>query len=236
MARALFYACGTRYFKRMNRALLLLILGLLGSVLAAHAEIYTWVDAQGVRHYSDRAAGPQARAADLPGIQTVEGSDAAPAAKNDNAVSARQPQQSRSPELLQPQPQDTIRSAQGVVPIEVSIGDDGLRSGEQVVYYLDGAPVAESPTEALQFQLGGVPRGAHTLSVALLYQGRELRRTDAVTFYMDQPAAITPLNQTAPNAPDNQPQGAATATPAPNVPGVPAAPRFNVQTGAAAPM
>lgn len=221
----------------MNRTWLFSTLLLLGWVCAAQAEIYTWVDDQGVRHYSDRATSAQAREADLPGIQTVEGTDPGRAGRRSqdwNNAAADRPPDSRLPELLQPQPQAMIRSA-GVVPIAVAVGEDGLRAGEQVVYYLDGSPVAGSPTSALQLQLGGVPPGSHTLSVALLYQGTELRRTDAITFFMRPPTAIRPVNETSPGAPENQPRGAAVAPPVATAPAVPAAPRFNIRPGADAP-
>lgn len=220
----------------MKRALLILTLLLPALVYSAQAEIYTWVDGRGVRHYSDQAAAAGARPVDLPGSQRSNAPE--PSRQYDsggNWNSNAEPVGSRLPELLRPKPQATLRSAEGVVPVAVAIGDGGLRPGEQVVYYLDGSPVAGSPTRALQFELGGVPPGSHTMSVALLYRGNEIRRSDAVMFFLETPSAATPENGASPDGRRQKPRSTTPVAPRPNVPGMPAAPRSDVRPGVRAP-
>lgn len=210
----------------------------------AHAEIYTWIDAQGVRHYSDSPTSGHAKRADLPGIQSVDGNpDALARLQAQSQASISDPvgaaaaglPESRIPELLQPQPEATFRDGQGIVPVALNIGGSPvLQPGEQVTYYLDGSPIPQSPTDQTQLQLGNVPRGTHTLSAALMFQGRELRRTSPVTFYMQPPSAISPLNSSGDAASSDVP-GATTAPAAGNSAGAPSAPRINSNAAGAAP-
>lgn len=224
----------------MNR--FFVCLGLLLAATLAHAEIFTWVDAQGVRHYSDSATQGSAERADLPGLQNVEGNPKALEQLRARAAANRErsgktAQGARTPEIVSPESEQTFRDGQGIVPVAVLIGGASqLRDGEQVTYYLDGSPIPQSPTERTQLQLGNVPRGSHTLSAALLYEGSEIGRTAPVTFYMQPPSAISPLNagQGGSNSGDTDtPSGTNAAPPAGNSAGAPAAPRFNTTSGAA---
>lgn len=217
----------------MNKCrLFLLTLAMLLWSFAAGAEIYTWVDAQGVRHYSDNAR-HDAKRANLPGIQSVEGNPQAMEQLRARAQANRSDDSatdSRLPRLQRPESQETFRDAQGIVPVSLTIGGSTeLRDGEQITYYLDGSPIPQSPTNETQLQLGNVQRGAHTLSAALLFRGREIRRTAPVTFYMKPPSAISPLNRqnAEGGSAGERPPGATVAPPAGNAAGVPAAPRFN---------
>lgn len=221
-------------------ALLLLALAAVGT---AQADIYTWVDAQGVRHYSDSAKSQGAKRANLPGLQTVDGNPDALQelqAASDRARSRKNNAESRMPTLVSPEPEQTFRDARGIVPVSVEIsGSPELRDGEQITYYLDGSPIPQSPTDDTQLSLGNVPRGTHTLSAALLYQGTELRRTEPVTFYMKPPSAISPLNSgqnAGGDAGNSDSPGTSTAAPAAgNVGGAPSTPRLNTGGGLAAP-
>lgn len=217
----------------MKTLLLLLVSAFALWAGAAQADIYTWVDASGVRHYSDSPRDSRAKRADLPGIQSVEGNlDALQQLQDQaraNQATATDAPDSRTPSLTEPAAGTTFRDARGIVPVTVTIGGSTeLRSGEQITYYLDGSPIPESPTDRTRLELGNVPRGTHTLSAALLYQGRELRRTAPVTFYMQPPSAISPLNpgQGGDDNGADGPAGVPTAPAAGNTGGAPAAPRF----------
>lgn len=207
----------------------------------AQADIYTWVDAQGVRHYSDSPVASGAKRANLPGLQTVDGNPDALQqlqAAADRARSKTNSAESRMPRLLSPEPEQTFRDARGIVPVSVAIsGSSELRDGEQITYYLDGSPIPQSPTDDTQLSLGNVPRGTHTLSAALLYQGTEIRRTEPVTFYMKPPSAISPLNsnQNASDDGSDSPGTTTSAPPAGNVGGAPSTPKLNTNTNAARP-
>lgn len=202
--------------------------------VAAQADIYTWVDADGVRHYSDSADGSGAQRADLPGIQSMQGDPDALARLREAAQANRSKRAvtSRTVDIVKPQPDETFRDPRGLVPIAVTIGGAGdLRAGEQITYYLDGSPIPQSPTELTSLQLGNVQRGEHTLSAALMFQGKEVRRSDPVTFYMKPPSAISPMTRGSGDGDgdgDGQPEtGAGTAPAAGQTQGMPAAPRMD---------
>ncbi|WP_123632362.1 DUF4124 domain-containing protein [Salinisphaera orenii] len=223
------------------RMLATVVVAVLCATGAAHADIYTWVGADGVRHYSDTPDSSRAERADLPGIQNVEGDPDALQRLQDEFQAGRargEPPDSRRPELVRPEAGRTFRNARGVVPIALTIGGGAdLRDGEQITYYLDGSPIPESPTDETRLELANVARGTHTLSAALLYEGRELRRTEPVTFYVQPPAAISPLNPDSQNGGGDDRgenlDGVATAPPAGNADGAPAAPRFTPGSGGA---
>jgi hypothetical protein len=56
-----------------------LVLALLAAALTANAEVYTWTDANGVVHYTDRATGPDS-------AQVVQGVESAPREARPDAI------------------------------------------------------------------------------------------------------------------------------------------------------
>lgn len=221
-----------------------LLFGFLLGIAActAHAEIYTWVDSQGVVHYSDTPRSTRATPARLPGLQAADG--------NDNALRELQAQADRAAAaqpsaptgnghaliLTSPRDEQTLRDAQQQVPVALTVGgQDTLPAGEQLIYYLDDQAVPQMPTTQTRLTLGSVARGAHTLSVALLYRGQEIKRTAPLTFYMQPPSAISPLNanQGGGSPTDRGVPGATVAPPAGNAEGATAAPRFNSRSAVA---
>lgn len=206
---------------RLMRILLIVSLLLPG---AAPGEVYRWTDSDGVVQYGDQPTGDAERA-DLPALQSAEappvdtGGDAA-------AGGSRKPEAPR-PTLAAPAPEATIRDGRGIVPTRVSLQSD-LAPDRKLVFYLDGEATG-SPTRRTQVQLRGVERGEHRVSVAVTQDGREITRTDPVTFYMRRPSALGP-NQTDQAQSDDAPQGAPAAPSTGRSGGAPAAPAFNPQT------
>jgi hypothetical protein len=217
----------------MNRGtwLLLFTLALAG---VARAQIYTWVDGDGVRHFSDVAASRHAKPAHLPGLQRVGTGNGRKQAQTQQPVRARlatgaTPIAFPKPDIIRPKDGATIRDNQGTVPVALTLaGRSQLPSGEQITYYLDGRPIPKSPTKLTSLKLTGVNRGTHHLRAALLYHGHEVRRSPPLTFYMRRPTAISPLNagQGGGRPTAQNPLGAPVVPPAGNVAGAPAAPRF----------
>lgn len=197
---------------------------------AANAEIYKWVDAQGVVHYSDNPVS-DAKPAQLPHLQSMDRREiAAPRATPAPA------QESLSLgvdiAVVQPQSHQTFRDGRGLVLAQVTI-KPALTAEQQLIYYLDDQPATAAPTRNTSLQLQGVERGAHQLSVAVVSDGQEISRSAPVTFYMKQPSALAPVSQNTPSQPSQQPAGAATAPPTTRAPGSLAAPRFNTHSSPA---
>lgn len=155
------------------RLLLFITLACIWAV--AQAQVYTWVDAQGVRHYSDRPQSQQAEKLAMP--QPASAQPAEAAAQNTADAATTQHEIT----ILRPQPAADLRSEQGLVAVAISVAGD-LAVNEKLVYYLDGQTVANSPTQALQFKLTGLPAGPHALQVALQVDGQEAQRTAPVAF------------------------------------------------------
>lgn len=196
---------------------------LLLAACSAQAAIYTWVDAQGVRHYSDNAAAPNAKPAQLPGLQAADGNaDALRQLQAEASAAANTSTNTGDPRaaaFTQPTDGQTFRDAQGQVPVALTIGGtSALQAGEQITYYLDNKPIPQMPTTRTRLTLAKVPRGRHTISAALLYRGHEIKRTTPLTFYMQPPSAISPLHtrQSGAEQGESQIQGANVATPAGN--------------------
>ncbi len=88
-------------------------------------------------------------------------------------------------EILSPRPDEGVRANDGRITVEVRVEPPpkrGLRLRYQA--YLDGRPYGKPRAEP-PVLLEEVPRGTHTLEVALLNdKGRELARSQAVTFHV----------------------------------------------------
>lgn len=156
------------------------------------AAVYTWVDDQGVRHYSDQPVAQQAETVDL---NTSRSASEQPVQKQTRSGAAATTPQRMT--ILRPQSGASLDSAEGLVAVAVNI-DGGLGANEQLMYYLDGQTVANSPTQALQFKLMGLPAGPHALQVALLIGGQEASRSDPIAFTVQLvPATAKQPGQTA---------------------------------------
>lgn len=171
----------------------LCVLLLLITSLPAMAEVYRWVDADGVVHYTDKPHDKSAQPVTLPPLQTFSPSDEAASLPAPDAVQpSSQPEKVMppAPKIMSPQSQATIRDAQHQVVIEVNAA---LQPGQGLVYYLDGTPQNATATQATSYQMGGVERGTHRLSVATVdADGKTLATSPSVTIYMKPPTVHHP--------------------------------------------
>jgi len=176
-----------RYFQRM-RTLILLTLACLGFAAAAAAptDVYRWVDANGVVHYSDKPQNPGDKPVSLPHLQTYA-PGAAPAgfvSPADDSGPAKPVKLSVS--ISSPAPDETIRDAEGKFTVTVAATPG---PGEGLIYYLDGTAQNQQPTPSTALLYSGVERGQHTVSAALVGgNGTELARSAAVTINMMPPS------------------------------------------------
>lgn len=187
-------------------SLLLILPGL------AAADIYRWVDDDGVVHYGDRPPRNAERVEELPPLQHMQSvvipeEEAEPASET---AAAGAPQA----HLEQPRPEQTFRDPRGRVPAAVKLSAP-LAPDQRLVYYLDGRAVAE-PTRNQQMRLEGVSRGEHRLSVAVTAGGEEVAHSQAVTFYMHSPSNLSPTG-----APEGSAPGAPASGSAHGAPGAP---------------
>jgi len=197
----------------MRTALLVLIAlatsGLSGA--AAAADIWKWVDANGITHYSDQpvqgATKVEVRAGNV--SQSSSSSVASPsaAAASDSDAGPRY----RDFAIFRPESNESIINTGGEVGVEIRI-DPAIQPLHQLNLYLDGKLVTGFPRNSLSYVLSEVPRGVHSVSAVITDQyGKTVQESPAVGFNVRQESiAQPPVGPTLrPPPPKPQPRGAA---------------------------
>ncbi|KGU86456.1 DUF4124 domain-containing protein [Pseudomonas mediterranea] len=167
----------------MSRWVLALCLSLVA--LPAMAQVYTYVDAQGNRVFTD-----QPRPGNAKKVQLTPGNrmPMPPAAATTAPVSEAQPKPLFHYEMLRlliPEPDATIRSTAGEL-IVTATSEPGLKKGHRYRLLLDGRPTGE-PGPSPVFALSNIDRGTHQLAVEILdEQDRIVERTANQPFHMQR--------------------------------------------------
>jgi hypothetical protein len=174
----------------------LISLLLLLVALPAAADVYRWVDADGVVHYSDKAPSPDAKPTKLPSLQSFnpQALTAGQSLSGDAAPSGGAAPGYR-PVITSPGADETLR--ENVTQVTISVAASPPNQSDKLVYYVDGSAQG-SPTTSTSMTIDNVERGTHTAAVAAVdSQGKEYARSATVTFHMKQPV----VQQNRPNAP-----------------------------------
>ncbi|BCX65701.1 DUF4124 domain-containing protein [Pseudomonas izuensis] len=149
------------------------------------AEVFTYVDAQGNRVFTDQPKPGNAKRVPLSTGNRMPATDIAPAPST-----ARKPEKKPLPRydllrILVPEPDATVRSTAGEIIVSVT-SEPGLQRGHRYRLLLDGQPTAE-PGRSPVFALNNIDRGSHQLSVEILDdQGRTVERTANQPFHMQR--------------------------------------------------
>ncbi|MGV8919388.1 MAG: DUF4124 domain-containing protein [Pseudomonas sp.] len=167
------------------RALLVkgLLLCLLLIALPATAEVYSYVDAQGNRVFTDRPHSG-AKWVDIPPSNSMNQPTVKPITK------AKPPVTKPGPlfhydllRILVPEPDATIRNIAGDLIVSIN-SDPTLQNAHSYRLLLDGKPFGE-PGRSPVFPLTNIDRGTHQLAVEILDEsGRMLERTPSQDFHM----------------------------------------------------
>ncbi len=152
----------------------------------ALAQAYTWVDEDGVVHYSDRPE-PGAKRIELPKSQAPSRPTVAPAsagaAASDEEPQAEQPFQYATLEIAAPAPEETLWNIEGVLNVSLAL-NPALQPGHQVRVYFDGTARMVSGTS---FQVEEVYRGVHNIQAEVLDEnGNLMIRSLPNRFYVQQ--------------------------------------------------
>lgn len=163
---------------------------LLVSALPIQAQVYRWVDAGGVVHYSDKPHRQNAKPVALPPLQTMASGDVSDPFAGNASKPAPEASAMPAPSIISPAQDATIRDAQDQVTVTV---DATLKPGQGLVYSVDGRARNRTPTPSTAYRLDDVYRGTHQLAVALVgADGRTLARSRPVTIYMKPPTVHHP--------------------------------------------
>ncbi|HUE91903.1 DUF4124 domain-containing protein [Pseudomonas sp.] len=162
------------------RALLLCCLLLLG--LPAVAQVYTYIDAEGNRVFTDKPKSGDAQRIELnpgnsmPALVTPP----APSAPASDTQPAQRYQVLR---ILVPQPDATVRDNAGNLIVSVS-SEPALFPGHSYRLLLDGNEVGQAGRSPV-FPLENIDRGTHQLAVEIIdQQGRIIERTPSQPFHL----------------------------------------------------
>lgn len=155
---------------------------LLTLALPASAAIYSYIDAEGNRVFTDRPGG---RAAEQVETRPANSMDAQPPPPPKQAVRVLE---AATPgyallDIVQPAPDATIRNNAGELTVSVT-SDPALHPGHQYRLLLDGAPFG-APGESPVLVLQNVDRGSHQLLVEVIdSQGMTLQASTPRAFHM----------------------------------------------------
>lgn len=179
----------------MRTALLLLLAfaasGLSGT--ASSAEVWKWVDAKGITHYSDQP---------VPGAVRIEVragniSEARSAAPPSNAADSDSPSQSEQGayttfQIVRPTNDQNIINTGGQVDVEIRIAPP-LVAAHRLNLYLDGRLVTGFPRNTVVYALTTVPRGTHSVNAVVVdAAGNTIQESPSVTFNVRQESIAQP--------------------------------------------
>ena len=166
----------------------LILLSALSGTAAIAAPAWTWVDANGTVHFSDRPV-PGARQVELTGAQGfgTQAASRAPRVGDQAAVPAG-PYQI---EIVSPADQETLWNIGTLLPVQVRF-QPALQPGHRYDLALDGERRNLNTTN-VRATLPDVFRGTHTLQVVVVDpSGAEVMRSAARTFFVQQTSVQNP--------------------------------------------
>ncbi|VVM58524.1 hypothetical protein PS645_01137 [Pseudomonas fluorescens] len=156
------------------------------SALPVSAEVFTYIDAQGNRVFTDQPGTGNAKRVPLAPSNRMSANPtgAAPPAAEKNS-SPKPALHYNMLRLLIPEPDATVRSTAGEL-IVTATSEPGLQRGHRYRLLLDGQATGE-PGPSPVFALTDVDRGTHNLSVEIIdEQGRTVERTANQPFHMQR--------------------------------------------------
>jgi len=145
----------------------------------AWAEVYKWIDAEGVVHFSDEPV-QGAEAVHIPPMQTIS----LPPVPQQHG-SGRKASASESPysslTVSSPRKDEAIRANNGAVTVTLAL-TPSLLHGDRLRVTLDGV---ERLIETSSMNLSNLPRGGHTVQAAVVNAaGKVLISSEPVTFFV----------------------------------------------------
>ncbi|CAE6949753.1 Penicillin-binding protein [Pseudomonas marincola] len=154
----------------------LIMLCLMLLSFSAAAQVYTYIDAEGNRVFTDKPRAGNAKRVELPTTNTmpVPGQTRAPVTKVEKPAEPQVHYQLLR--ILVPQPDATIRSNNGDLIVSAT-SEPTLQQGHRYRLLLDGNVTGEAGTSPV-FPLENLDRGTHQLSVEIIdEQDRTVERT-----------------------------------------------------------
>lgn len=178
------------------RTALLLLLALAASGLcstASAADVWKWVDAKGVTHYSDQPI-PGAIKIEVRAGNVSESRSAQPLSNDSDSNSQSQDEAGayRNFQIVRPTSDQNIINTGGQVDVEIRIAPP-VQATHRVNLFLDGKLVTGFPRNAVIYALTAVPRGTHNLTAVIAdASGNTIQESPPVTFNVRQESIAQP--------------------------------------------
>lgn len=158
-----------------------LMLSLLLITQGAVAQVYTYIDAEGNRVFTDKPSSSSAERVNLAPANSVELVRPAPPPSTEPVIRPVAPYQVLR--IIVPEPDAAIREASGNMIVTAS-SEPGLLPGHSYRLILDGEVQGQASRSPV-FQLQHVDRGTHQLAVEIIdAAGLIVERTPAQPFHM----------------------------------------------------
>jgi hypothetical protein len=163
--------------------------------LVAVAEIYKYVDSNGVVRYTDKPPSKNAKPMELPTLQTytgAEGSNSENADENElDSILLPTTASYTGIELTSPGADQVFSTGNPQITASAQV-DPGLQAGHRVVFLVDGLPFPAPPGES-STQLTGLNRGSHTLQAVVMDSRDSIQvQSEPINFQMNQPSLQKP--------------------------------------------
>lgn len=151
--------------------------------LPVTAEVFTYIDAQGNRVYTDQPGSGNAKRVPMAPSNRMSANPGGAAPVAGKKAATKPLFHYDMLRVLVPEPDATVRSSAGEIIVSVT-SEPGLQRGHRYRLLLDGQPTAD-PGLSPVFALSNIDRGSHNLSVEILdEQGRTVERTANQPFHM----------------------------------------------------
>lgn len=151
--------------------------------LANAPQVHTWLDEQGVRHFSDQPQ-PHSQTLTLADANQLQFPKSSPAPNQ-----AQAPVSSYQLQILAPESEATIRNAHGRVRVQTSVTPK-LQKGHTLQLLFDGQP---QDIGGKGLTLDNVDRGTHQLQLRVIdQQQRPLSLSQEQTLYLHRPSSQFP--------------------------------------------
>jgi len=185
----------------MTRIVLLLIV-LLVPVFTGAVEVYRWVEADGVIHYSDRPQEgaelviiQEAQTFSAPAPQATRSAATATGGKPADGSDGNEASQSYSTfEIVSPKQEEVLWNTGGELSVALRTRPR-LRSGDTIVLFMDGQEVKQLARGRMQTQLSDVFRGTHSMYAEVRDSGgNAVTKSSPVQFTVQQTSIRNPNN------------------------------------------
>jgi len=158
---------------------------------AAHAQVYTWINEEGVRVYGDEPP-QQADQATLPELQGYSSpqpqSQPNQDEQDENLAEQEAAFRYKKIIIISPKEDDMITAGSaGDTTVMVHV-EPGLRPGHEITLLHNGKPVQTAAS--LQFEMNNLNRGSHLIHVEIKHQGTRLISSPKRRFHVQRPSIL----------------------------------------------